>query len=337
MNHKTFKKNDDSEIIKLISRSLELLKEGMLTEAQNLFLEILKYNFNNDIAESGLTVSKHWLIRFNKLDTIKETAEKGKFLLNEWKKFEKLIESRGKFNKKVISSIMYFVHRRALDYLNKEIQENKIIDVELIYLSGIANKKVGDYKNAIMLFKKAIKADPNNANIIAQLADSYALIDEESKAKLLFREAFFIEPAVIEIESLDSNIIHTIITTLYNMNILENDIKHWIPVYGRVFQIFNIYREMLPVEYGSLKQEIYSLEKEIEHESCYMSSKRARLINCYLWLYDYFLMKNEVIKDQNNNEKIKESIQQEILKIENSIKSLSNDIYNLLKNKQETK
>ncbi|HOJ64108.1 MAG TPA: hypothetical protein PLE45_06775 [Spirochaetota bacterium] len=322
MNHKEMKKNDDSELIKAASRSLELLKNGTLIEAQNSFEELLKSHFNNDIAESGLKACKYWQTRINKLDSIKENIAKGKFLLNEWKKFENFIEGT-RFNKKVLASIIYFVHKKALDFLKKDLAENRIIDAELIYLTGIANKKIGDYKNAIVCFEKAINIDINNANIIAQLADSYALIDEDEKAKLLFREAFFIEPDIIDIDSLDSNIIHTIISKLYEFHISEKDIKSWIPIYGRVLGLFNVYRELMPVEYGRLKQEIFYLEKEINVESDYMNSKRARLINCYLWLYDYFLIKG-------NSEK-------ELLQIEDNIKSLSQDIYNLLKNKQEIK
>jgi len=322
MNHKNIKKNDDSELIKLINRSLELLKNGNLIEAQNAFTDLLKIHFNNDIAESGLKCCKYWLIRFDKIESFKDDVEKGRFLFIEWKKFEIFIETKNKFNKKVLSSIMFFVHKKALDYLKKNLN-SRIIDAELIYLTGIANKKIGDYKNAIINFKKALSIDINNANILAQLADSYALIDEENKAKLLFREAFFIEPDIIDIELLDSNIIHTIISKLYEMNIPQQEIKYWIPVYGRVFEVFNIYRELIPVEYGRLKQEIFSLEKDIETEFCYKNSKKARLINYYLWLYDYFL-----IKGNSKNE---------ILYIENNIKKLSNDIYNLLKNKQEIK
>lgn len=321
MNHKDLKKNDDSELIKLSSRSLELLKNGSLTEAQGFFESLLRSHFNNEIAESGLRVCKYWQARLNKVSLIKESIGKGKFLLNEWKKFEKFIEGI-RFNKKVLESIMYFIHKKSLDFLKKDLIENRIIDAELIYLTAIANKRIGDYRNAIIQFERTMGIN-NNANVLAQLADSYALIDEEEKAKLLFREAFFVEPDIIEIESLDSNIIHTIISKLYEFNIPENEIKHWIPIYGRVLNIFNVFRELMPVEYGRLKQEIFYLEKEIENESHYINSKRARLINCYLWLYDYFLIKG--------------NSQREILEIENIIKNLSYDIYNLLKNKQEIK
>lgn len=322
MNHKNIKKNDDSEVIKLTNRSLELLKEGDLKEAHNTFYELLRIHFNYDIAEAGLKTCKYWIIRLEKINTFKEDIEKGKFLLTEWEKFELFIDKRSKFNKRVLSGIMYFVHNKALNYLKKSLT-NRIIDAELIYLTGIANKRIGDYNSAIYSFEKALSIDINNANILAQLADSYALVDEESKAKLLFREAFFIEPDIIDIELLDSNIIHTIISKLCEMNIPRNEIRYWVPVYGRIFEVFNVYRELIPVEYGKLKQDIFSLEKEIETEGFYNAIKKARLINYYLWLYDYFLIKGNS-KD-------------EILYIENSIKKLSNDIYNLLKNKQEIK
>jgi hypothetical protein len=35
--------------------------------------------------------------------------------------------------------------------------------------------------------------EPDNSNLMSQIADCYALLDDEKKAKLLFREAFFID------------------------------------------------------------------------------------------------------------------------------------------------
>jgi hypothetical protein len=56
--------------------------------------------------------------------------------------------------------------------------------------------------------------------------------------------------------------------------------------------VFNVKREMKPLELGKLKQSIFLLQKEIETEPR-ARGLVPRLINRYFWLIDHYLTVGE--------------------------------------------
>lgn len=317
MNQRKKSDSSESQTAHNTELALTLLKDGRIGDSYDIFNDILNEDYSSQIAETGLKVCKYWN---NRISDIKSTTpfNKGKMLYEEWKRFEKYLGSQKNVNMKVINALMFFVFNTTLQYLKKDIQDNKIIDIPVLFLIGLSYKKIGDFSSAIIYFEKVIKHDRNNSDAFAQLADCYALIDEERKAKVLFREAFFIDPYQIDIESLDSQIILTLIEKVKEMKIPEDQIKFWIPVYGRVLNILNIKRDLLAVEVGKIRQEVFQLEQVL-----YKSGKEediicARLINYYLWLYDYY-----VIRKPDNEITVE---------LEEKIKSLSIKVFTFFKN-----
>ncbi len=305
---------DDNELIKSINRSLELLRYGKFEEALDSFYFILKSNYLNSTAESAVKCCKYWLARMNKINHINESYEKGKSLFNEWKKFENFTKSIKNIQNKVITNIMFFIFNTALDAFKKDLRKDRLPDFETIFIIALSYKKIGDFKNAIKYFEESIKIQNDSSNIIAQLADCYALIDQEKKAKLLFREAFFLDPSSIELDLLDSNIITYIITKMIESNILKKELVYWLPIYGRILNIFNIFRELIPSEIIKINKEISYIENnynnQIEKDNCL----KTKLLNCYFWIYDNNKNKNDLVL------------------IENKIKNISEEIYITFKN-----
>ena len=297
------------------------MKKGSIEEALECFSLILKKRYNDNIAESGIKCSKYWLVRLSKYTLMKEGYDKGRYLFDEWKKFESFYKSLKNVNLKVINSLSFFIFNSALEQLNKDNRINRLMDTELSFMIALAYKKIGDYKSALTQFEEVMTADINNSNIICQLADTYLLVDKVDRAKLLFREAFFIEPVGIDISLIDSNIIHNLISKIIEKKIEKEEINYWIPVYARIYGVFNVFREIIPVEFGKINQEIFFLESAVKDEISYNNTMTARLINCYLWLYDYFRLQ------KRDDEKRQE--------IEKKIKNLSEDIFILLKNNEE--
>ncbi len=144
-----------------------------------------------------------------------------------------------------------------------------------------------------MFFCQILGDFKDNSDVVAELADSYALVDEIKEAKVLFREAFFINPQKIDIYSLESDMILRLIDLIKSdRNISDDLIKEWIPVYGSLNGVFNIKRELRPIELGQLKQSVYSLRNELKEKS-YRSINESillpRLINKYFWLIDHYV------------------------------------------------
>jgi tetratricopeptide (TPR) repeat protein len=317
MNHKITKITNDSDNIKSLNRSLELLKTGNFEESLLIFEEMYKLHYPDTIVEVGIKCCKYWIPKLNKYNSMKEGYEKGKLLFEDWKKFESFINNLKNVQQKIISQIIYFIFNKALESFKKDLQDSKIVDIETTYMIALSYKKIGDYKNAITFFEDILNIDKNNSNTMAELADCYALIDETKKAKILFREAFFIDPSSIELNLLESEFIKLLIDKIEERKLPENELNYWIPVYGRILNVFNVFRDLLPIEFGKLRQEIFYLEKNYVNNEKSENYFKARLLNCYFWLYDYNLLK---------------SVEKEIiLEIENKIKNISDEIYSLFK------
>jgi len=311
-------KNDShyefSDFLKICNHSLILLKDGKFSEALEAFNYILKNKYYNSIAESGVKCCKYWIPRIHKINDLNKN-KKGEIILETWKKFENFISSIKNIDKKVKENIMYYIFNKALDSLQDCIK-NDILDFQTAFIIGVSYKKTGEYHKAVYYFMKSLFFNNNNPNAMSQLADCYALLNEEKKAKLLFREAFFIEPNSIDVELFDSEIINTLILKISELGIDKNELAYWIPIYGRVFGIFNIYRELLAEEIIRLKKETINIERIYKNEEDNKKSQ-LKLLNNYFWLYDY---KN--IYEKNNDE---------LLIIEENIKKINEPIFNIFK------
>jgi hypothetical protein len=136
--------------------------------------------------------------------------------------------------------------------------------------------------------------------ILAELADCYSLVNETRAAKVFFREAFFLDCRGVELAYLESPLIQRLVAKLRE-RFSEPEIRDWIPVYGTIYGLFNVKRELRPLELGKLKQAIYQLEKDVEQAAPRAGQQgglRAtapvpRLINHYFWLIDHYLASGE--------------------------------------------
>jgi len=67
------------------------------------------------------------------------------------------------------------------------------------------------------------------------------------------------------------------------------ELVEWIPVYGVLFGIFNVKRELRSLEYGKLKQSIFSLQSELSDEGKRSYATEPRLLNRFFWLIDHYI------------------------------------------------
>jgi hypothetical protein len=66
------------------------------------------------------------------------------------------------------------------------------------------------------------------------------------------------------------------------------ELLEWIPIYGCLYGVFSVKRELKQVELGRLKQSIFSLENEIRGRPDNVALLIPRLINRYFWLVDHY-------------------------------------------------
>jgi hypothetical protein len=64
-------------------------------------------------------------------------------------------------------------------------------------------------------------------------------------------------------------------------------------VYGTIWGVFSVKREMKPLEFGKLKQAIHQLEKECAAGGAGREILVPRLLNRYFWLIDHYMSAGE--------------------------------------------
>jgi hypothetical protein len=132
---------------------------------------------------------------------------------------------------------------------------------------------------------------------LSEIADIYALVGEEQKARVMFREAFFQDPQDIDIDSFEAELFVRLCAQVKETGLPPEAIREWIPVYGTLWGVLSIKRELRALEYGKLRQKIFSLEQEVREESR-KPLILPRLVNHYFWLIDHLVMNRE---DQRKN------------------------------------
>ena len=200
-----------------------------------------------------------------------------------------------------------YIFAEALKNYLQLHKDSVIYETDILLRIGRCYKGLGNYEKALEFIEIASQQYSGNAEIMAELADCYSLVNENRASKVFFREAFFKNPQEINLSILESEYIHRLIDKLKKKGLKKPELNEWIPVYGIIYGIFNIKRELRPLEIGKLKQSIYKLEqsffKDINKEEFCI----PRLLNHYFWLIDHYVSTGE--------EKIK--IEEVLKKIEN--------------------
>lgn len=185
----------------------------------------------------------------------------------------------------------------------------------LFLLIGRCYKFLGDFEKAFAILQRAYRIDKQNAEVLAELADTFSLQGDNVKAKLFFSEAFYLDPKKINLNFIETIYIKRLADLLTNeYNIKKEDLVEWIPVYATALKVFNIRRELLSHELRDLKQRIQMLEDKDP-----VGITVPRLIYAYCRLISHLQAMPHA-----------ESNHYEIGILLNKIKGLNRDVFNKL-------
>lgn len=287
---------EDNDVEELILRSYDFFQKGSFQEAEKVYEKALSIDFENLDVIAGLKCSKFWIERSRQLDALEnDEFTKSEYLYNEWKAFSQFLNMLKTPFRQGVSVIKQWVFQTALSgYLNASSNMGSS-DEELLLRIGKCYKGMGNYDKALEYLESASRKKRDDPEILGELADCYAFINETRIAKAFFREAFFIDSQKVNINFLESELIVRLIEKLRVIGYSELELKEWIPVYAVLWGIFNVKRELKPLELGKLKQSIFSFENRItdtksdEEKSVLV----PRLINRYFWLIDHYIIINE--------------------------------------------
>lgn len=282
-----------------IKEVLKLLEEGNPFRAQ----EMVSSLYEQDLDSKELTFTNRcctfWIDITKRLRTIQDPFERSQRILPEWKIFQSFLQRvKSPVYMPALTAMQIGFFSSALQLYTQLLDERDFVKkIEIYRGAGICYKEIGDYNNARVCLVEANDICQRNkinaASIIAELADCYALCGEERKSKVLFREAFFIDPESIDITFLDSELIKNLIKKTREKGYSGHELLYWIPVFGSIYRVFNITRDIESNDLSKIKIDFYAMENEFKDPSCNKKILIPRLFNYALRLIDFYNLHQE--------------------------------------------
>ncbi|MDR1238896.1 MAG: hypothetical protein LBK27_02165 [Treponema sp.] len=272
----------------LIQRAYDKLKASDAASALAALEEALQIDYDHPEVKYGLKCLHWWMEHTKRIDDLQDRYDKGGYILSQWKLYYSFLDLFAEVYEPCQYAVRQFVFSAALECFRDLLGDGNQHDPELLFQVGRCYKGLGDYEKALNYLEQAARFKREDSEAIAELADVNALLAENRAAKALFREAFFLDAQKIDLRSLESELILRLRERVRDLGYSGPELAEWMPVYGCLFGIFSVRRELKQSELGRLRQSIFSLENEIRGGSDQSALLKPRLINRYFWLIDHF-------------------------------------------------
>ena len=276
------------EISRLLSKSYRLFESGVFDEARRFLNEAHSLDFENTEVRSALRACGFWKERADGLSQLPGDGSRGDYLRRHWRVFDCTYRRRLEHPlNEGCNSLKTWVHTEALGYYKRQAAVSN--DPEALLQAGRCHKTLGRFEECRSTLEAALRlSDKSDARLLAELADAYAAMGETRAAKVLMREALFLDAGSVDIGELAAPLFLRLIERAEKeTNAHSPGFPEWLPVYGALWGVFDVKRELSPVEYGKLKQKIYALKSEMA-DGDEQDLLRPKLINHYLRMIDHY-------------------------------------------------
>ncbi len=288
----------DERIARHLDSACQQVREGMFAEALQELEGAVEVDVERTGTAAALKAVAFWREREARATGLRDPWERGEAVVAQWKLLGAFVERLGEVPERCLFSLKQRAFSLAMASY-RSVPGPGDADPELLLRIGRCAKGVGNYEQAIECLERANHERREAPAILAELADANALAGETRAAKVFFREAFFADPQAIDLGLLESPLIGRLVARLRTMGHAEPELAEWVPVYGTVWGVLNVRRELRPLELGKLKQAIFQLEKDVRDPAAGAAGAVAprllvpRLINRYFWLIDHYLTAGE--------------------------------------------
>ncbi|MDR1444353.1 MAG: hypothetical protein LBI94_05695 [Treponema sp.] len=282
--------SSEDTVGELIQKAYNKLDAADAEGALKLLEEALRIDFDHPEVKDGLKCLTWWIEHIKRADDFREAYDKGVFILSQWKPYYSFLDRFDRHFDSCQFVIRRYVFSAALRYFSGALEDGtNEHDPYLLLLVGRCYKGAGNYGESLRYLEQAARFKRDDAETLSELADVNALLAENRAAKALFREAFFVDPQKIDLRSMESELIIRLRDRVLSMGYAGPELAEWIPVYGNLFRVFSVKRELKQSELSRLKQSVFALENEIGHAGGEQSRLlKPRLINRYFWLIDHY-------------------------------------------------
>jgi len=285
---------ENSQAAGLLKKAYDKLKASDAVAACELMEQALDLDFENEEIKHALKCTHWWLEHTRRIDDLKNPFEKGNLFISLLKQYYIFLGQFDRIYDQCQYAVRFFVYSKALVFFEGLLgnQANQH-DPVLLLLIGRCYKGTGNYDEALKYLEQAVRIKREDAETLAEVADINALLAQTKAAKALFREAFFLDPSKVNILSLESALIQKLRDDVCALGFKEDELCEWIPVYGYLWGVFSVKRELKQTEAGRLKQSIFSLEAEYDANPSRRALLKPRLLNHYFWLIDHYEISRE--------------------------------------------
>ncbi|MCL2765558.1 MAG: tetratricopeptide repeat protein [Treponema sp.] len=278
----------------LLKGAYEKLKASDAVTALAILEQALDYDYENEEIKHALKCVHWWLEHTRRIEELKNPYEKGAFMISMFKQYHVFLGQFKTVYEQCQYAVRFFVYSRALFFfeglLSSPANQH---DPGLLLLVGRCYKGLGNYDEALNYLEKTVRIKREDAEVLAEVADINALLAQTKTAKALFREAFFIDPLKIDLRFMESALILKLRDSVGEFGYKDDELLEWMPVYGYLWGVFSVKRELKQMESGRLKQSIFSLQAEYESNPARRNLLKPRLLNHYFWLIDYYEISRE--------------------------------------------
>jgi tetratricopeptide (TPR) repeat protein len=283
----------DDSVVSLSNEALSFIEVGDFSRAFERIDPVITKNPDHPGLTEIYRTARFWMTRKDECYRKVEGKDRANFLMDQWNAYTEYAEEKNSADSYAFKAARKYIFFAACEEYKTAFyqNENPTEKFENLIKLGVCFITLGEYRNAVETLEYARSSHRNDAKLVSLLAESYFHTGDIPKSLLLFREAFSIEPSSIELQILTAQPIKELEKTSRELKPKAVDLREWIPVVGYITDTFYVKRQINMPQFELLKKDILSLEKNYQAlapEQRDISNITPRLLNKYLWLYDYF-------------------------------------------------
>ncbi len=306
---------DDTPIKREYKEGLNYIRKGELFKALEIMEGILEKSIDFPGIEDSVRALMFWTNRWNKILKLSSGLKRAQLLINEWNVFEAFIKENNISYEDILISLKNYIFKKIIKNLIIAYQSSDVPDVSILLKIGEIFLEIDEIDRAIETLEYARMFKKENSLLLSMLAEAYSRKGNEKRAKILFKEAFFYNPELIDFSLIKTDYILKLKNKLSKIFSDTKIIAFWLPVYAEIYKVFNVKRELTKEEIEKLLVETEALEREIDVKRFSQKELEPKLLNRYFWIIDYYNL-------QNSNQEYADIFKEKI-------RSINSEIYDL--------
>jgi len=278
-----------------LDSTLEAFRSGDFSRAEVEAEAGLALDFEHPGVQAALKCAVFWKDRSVRAAALPAPEARGDLWLKEWAgfvgRFATHLDEPFEAGIEALRQAVFGAAAQA--YLDQIPFEDEARAPDLWVKAARAWKGQGSFDRALELLDQVRQVRPDDAGALAEMADCFEAVGETDRARLLFREAFYLNPQGVDVDQLRSPVIRQLVEKLGAAGLAGPELKEWIPVHAVVGGVFHVKRDLKPLEVGQLKQGINSLKADLHDGTGVKALVLPKLLNRYFWLIDHFFSVKE--------------------------------------------